>query len=122
MTQPATAAPTDMPTGMPSPKQQYADVYSREHQTTLKVLKAFPDEEGGYKPHDRSKSAIQLAWTFVVENNVAHAALKGPLDLGSAFPQAPPSLSDVVAAYEKSAKELLSTLARTPDSRFFETV
>ena len=105
-----------------NPKEQFADVYAREHVTTLKVLRAFPADRADYKPHERSNSALQLAWTFVVENNIALAALKGPLKLGGAFPPPPATLGEVIAAYEASAKELMETLARTPDSRLSETI
>jgi uncharacterized damage-inducible protein DinB len=106
----------------PTPKQMFADVYKREHATTLKVLRAFPAEQASYQPHERSNSALQLAWTFVVENNVALAALRGPLKLEGRFPPPPPSFGDVIAAYEASAKELMDTLERTPESRLDETV
>jgi uncharacterized damage-inducible protein DinB len=112
---PATAAP-------PSPKTQFLDVYKREHATTMKVLRAFPADRGDFKPHDRSNSALQLAWTFVIENNISIAALNGPLKLGGGFPPAPPLLADAIAAYESSAKELIATLERTPDSRLGETI
>lgn len=105
-----------------SPKQQFEDVFRREHATTLKVLNAFPAEQASFKPHERSSSALQLAWTFVVENNVATAALRGPLSFGKGFPPAPATYADVLAAYQASAKELLDTLAATPDKRLQETV
>jgi len=106
----------------PTPKQMFADVYKREHATTLKVLRAFPAENASYQPHERSNTALQLAWTFVVENNVALSALRGPLTLEGRFPPPPPTLGDVIAAYEASAQELMDTLERTPDSRLDGTV
>src|SRR5687767_3823486 len=115
---PETAAP---PRTM-SPKQQFADVYAKEHATTLKVLRAFPADRADYRPHERSNSALQLAWTFVMENNIALSALKGPLNLTGKFPPPPPTMGEVIAAYEKSAMELQETLARTPESRLSETL
>ena len=55
-------------------KQQFTDVYTMEHATTLKVLNAFPADKGSFKPHERSNSALNLAWTFVIENKMAEAA------------------------------------------------
>ena len=117
-----TAAPPRPRATAPSQKQQFADVYAREHATTLKVLRAFPADRAGYQPHERSNTALQLAWTFVVENNVALAALRGPLKLEGRFPPAPPTLGDVIGAYEASARELMDTLGHTPESRLGETV
>ena len=97
-------------------------MYAREHVTTLKVLKAFPQEQASYRPHERSDSALQLAWRFVVENNVTVSALRGPLNLTGSMPPAPATLTEVISAYESSARELTETLERTPDARLDETV
>lgn len=104
------------------PKQQYASAYAREHATTLKVLRAFPSDRSDYRPHERSNSALQLAWTFVVENEIAMAALRGPLDLSGGFPKPQGSYDEIVAAFEASGKKLLETLASTPASRLGETI
>jgi hypothetical protein len=119
---PTTVTPPVSAPGLPSAKQQFTDVYLKEHQTTLKVLRAYPADRADYQPHPRSNTALKLAWTFVVENNIALAALRGPLNLGRGFPPPPATLSEVIAAYESSARELLNTLAETPDSRFGETI
>jgi uncharacterized damage-inducible protein DinB len=34
----------------------------REHKTTLKIIQAVPVDQGGYKPHPDSMSALDLAW------------------------------------------------------------
>ena len=120
MSQPTATPPAAMTP--PSAKQQFADVYAREHETTLKVLRAYPLDQANYQPHPRSSTALKLAWTFVVENNIALASLRGPLNLGGSFPPPPATLGEVIAAYEASAKELKETLARTPDSRLAETI
>jgi|ERR1043166_1767618 hypothetical protein len=106
----------------PSAKSQFADTYQREHATTMKVLRSFPADKGGFKPHERSNSATQLAWTFAIENRMMVMALQGPLKLGGGFPAPPPNFSDAMAAYELSAKEFMDTLAKTPDARLGETV
>jgi uncharacterized damage-inducible protein DinB len=106
----------------PSPKQQFLDVYQREHQTTLKVLRAFPADKAGFQPHERSSSALKLAWTFVVENSIITQSLRGPLQLGAGMPKSPATFAEVIAAYEASTKETISVLEQTPESRLGETV
>ncbi len=120
MMQAAAPAPRTAPPG--SPKQRYADVYAREHATTLRVLKAFPADRASYRPHERSKSALELAWIFVVENNAALAALRGSFKVTGVHPPPPPSYGEVVAAYEASARELMHALPGTPEARLDETV
>ena len=103
-------------------KQQFADVYKREHATTLKVLKAYPADKPDYRPHEGNNTAKQIIWTFVVENNIMLAALKGPLNLGRGFPPAPATIPECIAAYESSAKEFMAAFDRMPESRLGETV
>jgi hypothetical protein len=117
-----TTAPAPRGQTTPGPKEQFADVYAKEHATTLKVLRAFPADQTSFKPHERSLSALELAWRFAMENNLALAALRGPVQVTGTPPPPPPKFGDVVAAYELSARELLDTLAATPDARLGETV
>ncbi len=116
-----TAAPQSR-TAAPTPKQQFAEVYAKEHVTTLNVLRAFPADKASYQPHQRSDTALKLAWRFVMENNVALAALKGPVNVTGTMPPPPPMFGEVIAAYEASAKELMQTLPGTPDARLGETI
>jgi hypothetical protein len=105
----------------PSEKDMFQTTYTREHETTLKVLRAFPADKGTYTSHPKNNTAIQIGWTFAVENNVMIMALKGPLEL-KGFPPAPDKFADVVVAYEKSTKDFMAVLAKTPEKRMNETV
>jgi uncharacterized damage-inducible protein DinB len=37
----------------------------REHQTTMRVLKAFPPAKASFKPHDTSMTAMETAWMMI---------------------------------------------------------
>ena len=65
-------------------KQQFADVYKREHATTLKVLKAYPQDKADYRPHPGNNTAKQIVWTFVVENNCGIREIREGLHGGGA--------------------------------------
>lgn len=104
----------------PSAKEQYRTTYERELPITKRVLRAYPADKGSYKPHEKNNTALQIAWTFVVENNIVMAALKGPLKFEGGFPPPPAKFEEVVAAYDKSSKALLEAVMATPDSRLNE--
>lgn len=104
-----------------SEKAQLIRNFERELPTTLRVLHAFPAEKASYTPHERSTSALNLAWTFVQENELAMMALKGPIQFGQ-LPKAPATMGEIIDAYEASAKNYLKALAATPDSRMDETI
>jgi hypothetical protein len=102
-------------------KAQLIRNFERELPTTLRVLHAFPADKAAYTPHERSTNALNLAWTFVVENELALQALKGPLQFGG-LPKPPATMREVIDAYDASAKHYLAALAALPDSRLDETI
>src|SRR3954462_11522999 len=105
-----------------SERAQFTEIFQRELATTLKVLRAYPADKGTYKPHERSSTAQQLAWTFVIENNLAMAALKGPLRFDGGMAKPPASFDEIINTYERTARDYLNAIASTPDERLNETV
>ena len=103
-------------------KVQYLNVFEREKPTTMKVLRAYPADKAAYKPHERSSTALQLAWTFTLENTLVMAALKGPLSFSGGFPPPPPTFQEVLDSYDTSSKELVAAVASTDESRLIETI
>jgi uncharacterized damage-inducible protein DinB len=92
-------------------------VYQREHAVTRNVLQAFPADKSAFKPHDRSNTALQLAWTFVLEERMILKALGNQPVLGSGFPKAPDSWNAVLEAFDSVHPEVLGALktAKEPD-------
>lgn len=95
----------------------FIGVWEREFPTTLKVLKAFPADKGDYKPHERSRSAKEMAWTFVTEEQAIGAALDGAIDF-TKMPPAPATLAEAIAAFEVSHKELVAKVKAASDDAF----
>ena len=90
-----------------SPKRQFLDAYKREHATTMKVLRAFPADQQDFKPHPDSNSALQLAWTFVIEQKLCGEALKGPLNFGAGFGKPPATLAETIAAFQAQHEKVV---------------
>jgi len=93
-----------------SAKQALIDTWQREMATTLRVLRAYPEEQSELRPHERAKNARELAWMFTLELGLAMAAVRGALDFSGGIPPAPERLTDVIAAYEKSSVELIDAI------------
>lgn len=53
-----------------SAKQEILNDYDREHATTMKVLRAYPNDKLDLKPSPKSKSARDVAWIFVLERGL----------------------------------------------------
>jgi len=49
------------------PKDALQKILTKEISTTLKVLRAYPDDKNDFKPHEKSSDVKKLASTFVFE-------------------------------------------------------
>jgi uncharacterized damage-inducible protein DinB len=117
-----TATPPIGSMAIPSPKSQFLDALKKEHETTRKVVEAFPADQAEFKPHPRSNSARQLVFTFAVEEHLILAALKDQLNLSGGFPKAPDSWDECVAAFRKNHSETMRALESARDEDFAGTV
>jgi uncharacterized damage-inducible protein DinB len=105
-----------------SAKELFPSAYEREHATTLKVLRAFPAEQSAFRPHERSSAALQLAWTFVIEERMMLLAINGESVVGSGFPAPPDSWEKVLDAFQEQHARLLERLRSATESDYAGTV
>lgn len=92
-----------------SEKARFLKTFEKEAATTLRVLQAYPEAECGLKPHERSNTALNLAWMFVMEQLLIVKALEGEA-IGGGFPKPPEEWKTVIETYEKGRDELLGLL------------
>lgn len=97
-------------TAAKSPRHSFLERLERNHAKTLRVLQAFPGEKSEFRPHERSSSALRLAWTFVVEERVMLKAVRGEQILGGGFPPPPDSWDQVLSAFETVNGDLMAEL------------
>jgi uncharacterized damage-inducible protein DinB len=91
-------------------KQRFLRAYEQNHALTLKVLNAFPAERAEFRPHPRSYSALQLAWTFILEEEFMAKALRGEKILGGGVPPFPHSWTAALDAFSKGYDDVVSEL------------
>lgn len=79
-----------------------------------KVLRALPKDKLDYRPHERSPSAAQLAWTLAAE----HKACCDLLETGAIEwnVTAPPDYEEILSVFERSWKRLEDDVARFDDA------
>jgi len=95
-------------------KEVFLDRWDQEFQTTLKILKAYPKEKSDLKPTERSQSAKDLAWAFVLGQNVVEQAIKGELNF-EALPKAPATLDEIIGIYQRSHENVVAKLRALTD-------
>lgn len=118
----ATAPPPYTPPAVNS-KQQFIDVWTRENATTRRVLAAFADGLGEFTPHERCKTAREVAYIFVRSQTRTAAALNNQWQWPPPpFPPVPESYANVLAAFDQTTEAVKSALSNAPESRMAETI
>lgn len=123
----AAATPLSSPaiTAMPTPRQQFLDAYDREHEITMKVLRAFPPEKADLQPHPKCKSARDLAWIFVLERGLGKAGLNNVFASGGArgaSPPAPEKWEDILSAIEAAHVDFRNAFDSFTDEQLAEPI
>jgi uncharacterized damage-inducible protein DinB len=88
-------------------KEMYLQTWEREFQTTLKILKAYPQEKLDLRPAEKSRSAKDLLWTFVMEEKVIDGVVKGQIDFTN-MPKPPAMKQEIISTYEATHKEMVT--------------
>jgi uncharacterized damage-inducible protein DinB len=111
---------------VPTPKETFLADYEKEHAVTLRVLRAFPAEQAGLKPHANCRTAREIAWTFVLERGLGTAVLKnqlaGGVPAGRTPPAPPERWEDIIAAFEKSHADFRAFVGGFSDAELDENV
>lgn len=101
-----------------SEREQFIQNWEREFQTTIKVLKAYPNEKHTLQPHGKCPSAKDLAWKMVSEEKVfVNGALTGQFDFMNQ-PKAPATMQEVISAFERGHKEAADKVKKMTDAEF----
>jgi uncharacterized damage-inducible protein DinB len=88
-----------------SEKDVFLGTYEKEFETTMRVLRAFPQEKANLQPHPTCKTAKDLAWMFVWGESFVDVVKSGELDFSKMMPEPPATFDEVLSAYEKQHRE-----------------
>jgi uncharacterized damage-inducible protein DinB len=113
------------PRTMPSQKEQFLELYEREHATTMRVLRAYPPAELELRPHPKLKTARELAWVFVLESMLGGMGFRNEFADGVPAgepPPAPDSWDELLAQLEHAHREFGDLVRATPDEELLATV
>ena len=96
-------------------KDQIRTLREFEFATTMRVLKAYPEDKLDLRPAEKSRSARELIRTFVAEELVCGAAMRGEPILGVAGQSLPDDLTGVLDTFDRIHQEVQSLVAQAPD-------
>ena len=106
-------------------KRHFLETLAREHLTTLRVLKAYPEDKPNLKPSGRSMSALELVRILVTGQEMLIAALTTGFDWSGkrrARPAPAESMSSAIRDLDAVHGRLVSILEEIPPSRLDGTV
>jgi uncharacterized damage-inducible protein DinB len=93
--------------------------WQEEYPTFLKVFRALPSDNPNYRPHPRLRSALELVWLLLLEEQVCSTIIDG----GQAkWKETKPtqSLKQAIASYERAHSDLAPRLKRLDDKTWEE--
>jgi uncharacterized damage-inducible protein DinB len=109
-----------------SPKEQFQEALQREHDRSMRVLRAYPDDQSDFKPHERSRSAREVAWPLALgHGRLMVKALTTGFDWSKppgAPPPTPARMSEIAAAVEESYQQVAEALKAADDAKLDGTV
>ena len=109
-----------------SPKQRFLETYDKEHETTMRVLRAYPADQAEFRPNERCKTARELAWIFAIECRLGEMVVVNDV-FASGMPsgkppEAPASWEAVVSTLEQAHKQFADAIRSMPDEKLEQTV
>lgn len=94
-------------------KEDLISMFKKEFATTLKVMRAYPEAQMQFAPHERSSPAKRLMATFVFEMYLMRSYIFGETVDRSAFQQyAKETLDELIADFEKGNNKGYSAYAK----------
>ncbi len=108
-----------------SGKDQFLRSYEREHEVTMRVLRAYPTDQLDLRPAATCKTAREVAWVFVAERGLGTMVFNDVFAKGGpsgGMPEAPESWEALLAALEKAHRDFGDLVRNTPDEQMAETV
>lgn len=108
-----------------SRKETFLTNYDREHETTLRVLRAYPTDQLDLKPSPKSNTARDLAWIFVLERYLGIMVWNDGFAKGEVTgdaPKAPQNWDELLAALEKAHKEFRDVVEAATEEELDEQV
>ena len=89
---------------VPGSRDHLLETVEREHATTMRVLRAYPNDHWELRPHAMCKTARELAFVFVMEKVAMQTVMTTGFDFSKppTFPPAPESADTILMALEEN--------------------
>lgn len=104
-------------------KDDLLALFKKEFATTLKVMRAYPQDKMDFAPHERSNTAKRLMATFVFEMYLLKSYILGETVEPSAFQQYnKDSRDEIIADLEKETNNIVERFQNLSDDDLRKTI
>jgi uncharacterized damage-inducible protein DinB len=101
----------------------YLRLRRREFDTTLNVLRAYPEDQAAMRPAAKSRTAAELAMTLANEERVITALIEtGAVNPGAWAAETPSSMAAIVSTWQQTAAKNDAMLAGLSQDDFVKIV
>ncbi len=105
-----------------SERQLFISKWEREFQTTVKVLKAYPEGKADLQPHAKCPNAKDLAFKMAMEETLfVNGAITGQFDFMSKH-EPPATLGALIAKFEQDHRANVAKVQAMSDADFDKQV
>lgn len=104
-------------------KQDLLKIFQKEFATTLKVMRAYPEDKLDFSPHERSSKTRTIMSTFIFEMYLLELNIFGKKIEKSNFQTySPHNLQTIIDDFEKETNSIISNLQNLSDSDMNKSV
>ncbi|MDR3666339.1 MAG: DinB family protein [Ignavibacteriaceae bacterium] len=104
-------------------KQDLLKIFRKEFDTTLKVMRAFPENKLDFAPHERSSKAKSIMTTFIFEMYLIELNVFGKKIEKSEFQSyLPENLKMILSDFQKETEFVISSLQALSDNEMNKEV
>ena len=104
-------------------KQDLLKIFRKEFATTLKVMRAFPENKLDFTPHERSSKARTIMATFIFEMYLVELNIFGKKIDNSMFQNySPESLQTILSDFQKETESVIANLQSLADNEMKKEV
>ncbi|HZO99493.1 MAG TPA: DinB family protein [Terriglobia bacterium] len=101
--------------------EDFIKTWDQEFQTNLRVFTSFPSNRLGYRPHEISKTALELMWVIVYEEKaIVEGCLAGNITFEETKP--PKTKEALIRAYQKQHPVLVKKVKKAGPDLFSRTI
>jgi uncharacterized damage-inducible protein DinB len=96
-------------------KEVFLDLFKWETATTAKVLKAFPEDQLDFRPHEKSRSAKEMMQTFISEGVILLQICEGAIDWTKTHAPDLATAGELIVAFEGMMTQVADKILATPN-------